>query len=202
MTKVDASKRWAGGAPGRMTLHSTPTSLQPGVLFQRLHGGSSRSPRTDNGLTCTNNVSSGDHSPLPASPDSRFKPPTSVRPWSLSQRIMVVTLLLVVSLTGGQGLLQDATALTILSHDDGASSNNTTIHIAALLPSNYRRFPFAYQIVMPAAELAVRNVTGPGGPLAGRDIRVHIQDSECSSAAAMNQMFNFYIQKKVRLICF
>ncbi|KAL8573094.1 hypothetical protein ACOMHN_010522 [Nucella lapillus] len=71
------------------------------------------------------------------------------------------------------------------------------IHLAALLPTNNARFPFAYQKVFPALQLSVRKVTALGGPLHGRDIQVHFRNSECSSAAAMNQMYNFYIQKHV-----
>ncbi|XP_076448286.1 atrial natriuretic peptide receptor 3-like [Babylonia areolata] len=71
------------------------------------------------------------------------------------------------------------------------------IHLAALLPTNSSRFPFAYQKVLPALKLSVDNVTARGGVLHGRDIQVHFRDSECSSAAAMNQMYNFYIQKQV-----
>ncbi|PVD24703.1 hypothetical protein C0Q70_15188 [Pomacea canaliculata] len=73
------------------------------------------------------------------------------------------------------------------------------IHIAALLPTNFGRFPFAIQNVKPAVDIAVKNVTGSGGRLEGREIRIHFRDSECSSAAAMNQMFEYYINKQVHV---
>ena len=87
--------------------------------------------------------------------------------------------------------------LTTMGCVQGRCPPGGTIHIAALLPVNHSRFPFAYQIVLPALELAVTNVTGQRGPLQGCDIQVHFANSECSSAAAMNHMFNFYIQKQV-----
>lgn len=77
----------------------------------------------------------------------------------------------------------------------------STIHFAALLPGNVNRFPFAFQKVLPALELAVANVTAVGGPLHGREIQVHHSNSECSTAIAMNHMFNFYIKKQVGYSC-
>ncbi|XP_070191590.1 atrial natriuretic peptide receptor 3-like [Littorina saxatilis] len=75
----------------------------------------------------------------------------------------------------------------------------STIHFAALLPGNVNRFPFAFQKVLPALELAVANVTAVGGPLHGREIQVHHSNSECSTAIAMNHMFNFYIKKQAHV---
>ncbi|XP_076469673.1 atrial natriuretic peptide receptor 3-like [Babylonia areolata] len=99
-------------------------------------------------------------------------------------------MMIVISSSGG-GL--------VLGQNVSSSSSLATIHFAALLPSQQARFLFAYRNVLPALKLAVDNVTAPEGPLPGRDIQVHFRDSECSSAAAMNQMYNFYIQKKVHV---
>ena len=108
------------------------------------------------------------------------------------------------SVSAGQGFFRMSSMLlpllllsTVTVYVDGRCPPGGTIHIAALLPVNHSRFPFAYQIVLPALGLAVTNVTGPRGPLQGCDIQVHFANSECSSAAAMNHMFNFYIQKQV-----
>ena len=73
------------------------------------------------------------------------------------------------------------------------------ISIAALLPAR-KELLFSMDRVSPAITIAIEKITSRNGVLADRKIRIRYRDSKCSSAVAMNEVINFFIEDQFHVV--
>ena len=73
------------------------------------------------------------------------------------------------------------------------------ISIAALLPAR-KELLCSMDRVSPAITIAIEEITSRNGVLADRKIRIRYRDSKCSSAVAMNEVINFFIEDQFHVV--